>query len=63
VAELDQPLGVAGEEGGRGKLQAIIMSIDVPVHSGKVRRPRSAVVSFSPSDGHLLVLYTHLQAR
>jgi hypothetical protein len=34
LAELDPPLGVRGEDGGRGRLQGIIMRLDVPVHRG-----------------------------
>jgi hypothetical protein len=34
IAELDPPLGVRGEDGGRAQLQGIIMRLDVPVHSG-----------------------------
>jgi len=37
VAELDPPLGVSREDGARAKLQSIMMSVDIPVHSnGKV---------------------------
>jgi hypothetical protein len=36
ISELDPPLGVKGEEAARAKLQSIVMSVDIPVHGGKV---------------------------
>ena len=54
VAELDAPLGARGEPAGRAALQAIMLSVDVPVHAGgKVREPSLYHGWLSPRVGGL----------
>ena len=48
---LDPPLGLAGEDGGRAKLQNVVMALDVPVHGARVRIRSRASGGWSPWRG------------